>query len=196
MMLVEETQVAEAALPVDALKAHLRLGSGFSETDLQDDLLGSFLRAAMAAIEARTSKALIQRGFVVTFEEWKDYAQHVLPIAPVQSVTEITVIDSFGGTDTMDPGKYRLIKDNFAPKLRAAGTFPSVPEDGNVEIRFQAGYGPSFDDIPSDLQQAVMLLAAHYYEYREATGLGQGCMPFGVTSLIARYRPLRMGFGA
>lgn len=196
MMLVEETQVAEAALPVDAFKAHLRLGSGFSETDLQDDLLVAFLRAALAAIEARTSKALIQRGFVVTFEAWQNYGQQNLPIAPVQSVTDVVVVDAFGGTDVMDPGKYRLIKDNFAPKLRALGSFPSVPEDGSVEIRFQAGFGLGFADVPDDLKQAVMLLAAHYYEYRDETALGQGCMPFGVTSLIARYRPVRIGLGA
>ena len=41
-----------------------------------------------------------------------------------------------------------------------------------------------------------MLLASHYYEYRDETALSQGCMPFGVTSLIARYRPIRLGLGA
>jgi uncharacterized phiE125 gp8 family phage protein len=52
-----------------------------------------------------------------------------------------------------------------------------------------------FDLLPADLQQAVLLLAAHYYEYRDEQSLGEGCMPFGVTSLIARYRALRMGLG-
>ena len=40
------------------------------------------------------------------------------------------------------------------------------------------------------------MLAAHYYEYRHETRLGDGCMPFGVSSLIERYRPLRIGLGA
>ena len=39
------------------------------------------------------------------------------------------------------------------------------------------------------------MLAAHYYEYRNDTGLSDSCMPFGVTSLIQRYRPLRIGTG-
>ena len=38
-----------------------------------------------------------------------------------------------------------------------------------------------------DLAQAVLLLAAHYYEYRDETSLSAGCMPFGATSLLARY---------
>lgn len=197
MMLVEETQVVEAALPVAELKEHLRLGSGFSESDLQDSVLVSFLRAALAAIEARTSKALITRGFVLTLDTWKSPAVQPLPIAPVASVTEIAVVDSFGASTVVDPASYRLQADAFQPKIRPlVSCLPSVENDGSVEIRFQAGYGATFDAVPDDLRQAVMLLAAHYYEYRDETALGQGCMPFGVTSLIARYRPVRIGLNA
>ena len=50
-------------------------------------------------------------------------------------------------------------------------------------------------DLPADLGQAVLLLAAHYYEFRHETQLGDGCMPFGVTSLIERYRTVRVFAG-
>ena len=73
------------------------------------------------------------------------------------------------------------------------GSLPSVPTGGAVEIRFDAGFGAGFADLPADLGQAVLLLAAHYYEYRDETALGQGCMPFGVSSLLARFRPMRLG---
>jgi uncharacterized phiE125 gp8 family phage protein len=63
MMLIEETTVPDAALPVAEFKAHLRLGTGFGDDALQDPVLRSFLRAAMAAIEARTGKVLITRPF-------------------------------------------------------------------------------------------------------------------------------------
>ena len=46
-MLIEETNVPDAALPVAAFKAHLRMGTGFAEDTLQDAVLGSFLRSAM-----------------------------------------------------------------------------------------------------------------------------------------------------
>ncbi|WP_421907172.1 head-tail connector protein [Mameliella sp.] len=197
MMLVEETQVPEAALPIDALKDHLLLGSGFTESDLQDPVLVSFLRAALAAIEGRTSKALISRGFLMTLDRWSSCEVQRLPVGPVQAVTEVTVVDAYGAATTIDPGSYRLQKDLFDPKLRPTGTrLPGVPTGGSVEIRFDAGYGAAFDAVPADLRQAVLMLAAHYYEYRSDTALSQGCMPFGVTSLIARYRPVRMGLGA
>ncbi|KUF11938.1 head-tail connector protein [Pseudoponticoccus marisrubri] len=197
MMLVEETQVPEAALPVEALKRHLRLGSGFAEDDVQEAVLGSFLRAALAAIEARTGKALITRGFLATFSTWRDMTGQVLPVAPVTAVTELTIVDRFGGATQIAPGAYRLQPDSFAPRLVPQASYlPSIPEGGAAEIRFEAGYGAAFDALPDDLKQAVLLLAAHYYEYRDETALSEGCMPFGVTSLIARYRPVRLGLGA
>ena len=52
MMLIEETTVPVAALPVAQLKDHMRLGSGFSDDGLQDTVLETYLRAAIAAIEA------------------------------------------------------------------------------------------------------------------------------------------------
>lgn len=197
MMLVEETQVPEAALPVQSLKDHLLLGSSFTEADLQDPVLVSFLRAALAAIEGRTSKALISRGFLMTLENWSSAEGQRLPVAPVQSVTEVALVDAFGAATIVDPGDYRLQKDAFDPKLRPMATFlPTVPSGGSVEVRFDAGYGATFDAVPEDLKQAVLMLAAHYYEYRSDTALSQGCMPFGVTSLIARYRPVRVGLSA
>ncbi|MFW2543524.1 head-tail connector protein [Primorskyibacter sp. 2E107] len=197
MILVEETQVLDAALPVDALKQHLRLGTGFAEDDVQDAVLRSFLRAALASVEARCSRALITRRFVLTLNAWRDSNAQVLPIAPVASITDVTLVDGYGVTKTVDPARYRLEKDAFGPMLKARGSsLPGIARDGAAEVRFDAGYGAAFTDLPADLQQAVLLLAAHYYEYRDETALGQGCMPFGVTSLIARYRPMRLGLGA
>ena len=41
-----------------------------------------------------------------------------------------------------------------------------------------------------EFAQAVLLLAAHYYENRSDSGAGW--MPYGVTSLLRRYKPLRL----
>lgn len=197
MYLIEESQIPEAALPVARLRDHLRMGSGFVEDGLQDGLLGGFLRAAMAAVEARTGKALLVRDFLCRVSRWRDVTAQVLPIAPVRSVTRVTLVDVFGTGTVADAARYALVAEGEAPKLVPVGAcLPSIPEHGSVEVRFQAGMAEAFGDLPADLAQAVMLLAAHYYEYRDETVLGQGCMPFGVTSLIARYRPMRLGFGA
>ncbi len=190
----EVTTVPEASLPVAALKQQLRLGSGFSEAMVQDGVLGSFLRAALAAIEARTCKALIRREFDLTVYAWQTPDAQPLPVAPVETVTRVTILAQPGEGVDVDPARYWLQQDAAVPRLRAVGAcFPTIPTRGRAQVRFTAGFADSFAALPADLQQAVLLLAAHYYEFRDETALSEGCMPFGVTSLVARYRRLRMG---
>ena len=94
MMLVEEMIVPDAALPIDALRRHVRLGTGFAEDDMQEELLASFLRAAMSAIESRTGKALLQRDFRLVLTDWYSADRQPLPLAPVVSVTGIQPVSS------------------------------------------------------------------------------------------------------
>lgn len=196
-MLIEETTVPDAALPVEQFKAHLRLGTGFGEDSLQDGVLRGFLRAAIAAIEARTGKVLIARGFIWTLTRWRDGTAQVLPVAPVAAVTRMALIDAQEVETDIAAELYRLEQDAQRPRLRAVGAFlPRVPAGGAVRIWFGAGMAADWGGLPADLGQAVLLLAAHYYEYRDETGLSDGCMPFGVSSLIQRYRQVRTGIGA
>jgi uncharacterized phiE125 gp8 family phage protein len=138
----------------------------------------------------------VARGFLMVLDEWQSPEGQRFPIAPLRAVTEVAVVDVYGQASVVDPADYRLRPDSFEPMLRPRRScLPRVPEGGSVELRFEAGFGADFAAVPDDLKQAVMLLAAHYYEYRDETGLSEGCMPFGVTSLISRYRPVRMGLG-
>ncbi|SNR60914.1 head-tail connector protein [Puniceibacterium sediminis] len=212
MMLIEETSLPDAALPVDALKRHMRMGTGFAEDGSQDELLASFLRAAMAAIEARTGKVLLQRSFQLLLTEWASVDRQPLPVAPVLAVGQVSlcrpilpdtdleqlnIISEQGTSQILDPMRYRLELDTHVPCLRMrSGCFPTIPNDGMAVIRFSGGLAPTFQDLPADMAQAVLMLAGHYDEYRNDVGLSQGCMPFGVTSLIARYCPMRIGFSS
>jgi hypothetical protein len=72
MLLMEESAVPIAALPLAEFKAHLRLGTGFADDDIQDPVLEGFLRAALAAIEGRTGKVLIEREFSWVLHDWQD----------------------------------------------------------------------------------------------------------------------------
>ncbi|WP_282120458.1 head-tail connector protein [Ruegeria atlantica] len=196
MMLIEEIAIADAALPVDQFKAHLRLGTGFAEDSVQDDVLKGFLRAAVAAIEARTGKVLIERDFSWSLTVWRDQSGEVLPVAPVTEVKSVTLAEAEGAETVFAPDRYRLEKDAQRPRLRPMGPLmPKMPKGGSVRIVFAAGMATDWGGLPADLGQAVLLLAAHYYEYRDETALGAGCMPFGVTSLIQRYRTVRFGAG-
>ena len=193
MILVDETSVPGALLPVEQFKAHLRLGTGFSDDSVQDAVLESFLRAALAAIEARTGKVILRREFTWSLTAWRDSRGQALPVAPVNAIVEVIITDRLGGTEAVEPSLYRLAKDEQRPRLLPTGfMLPTVPVGGSVDVTFSAGYANVWSDLPEDLAQAVLLLAAHYYEYRHETQLGQGCMPFGVSSLIERYKTVRL----
>jgi uncharacterized phiE125 gp8 family phage protein len=196
MMLIEETGVSRDALPLAEFKAHLRLGTGFAEEGLQEPVLESFLRAAIAAIEARTGKVLIRRVFHWTQSEWRTTDGQPMPVAPVTAITSLTLHSRDGDHEAIGAEFYRLEADAHRPVLRAQGAMlPAIPRGGTAEIVFEAGFAESWGGLPADLGQAVLLLAAHYYEYRDETALGGGCMPFGVSSLIERYRTVRLFHG-
>ncbi|MGR3759627.1 head-tail connector protein [Roseobacteraceae bacterium NS-SX3] len=197
MIMTELTPVPDAALPLEPFKAHLRMGTGFGEDSLQDALLAGFLRAALAAVEARTGKALIARGFQLELADWASRSCQALPAAPVTAISAVVLADAAGVETTVDPGRYRLEADSHRPRLLpSGGLFPAVPHGGALRITLQAGMAPDWGALPADLAQAVLMLAAHYYEYREDTGLHGGCMPFGAASLIERYRAPRLTLGA
>ena len=165
MMLIEETTVPDGALPVEQFKAHLRLGSGFDQDSVQDVVLTSFLRAAVAAIEARTGKALFERAFSLTVSDWATPDAQALPVAPVSALTGVTLMDRSGAATAASNDAFWLERDVHRPRVRAVGVcLPDVPTAGTVSVAFTAGFGAVWADVPADLAQAVMLLAAHYYD--------------------------------
>lgn len=196
MMLIEETAVPLAALPLDEFTAHLRLGTGFSDGDVQAPVLESFLRAAISAIEARTGKILIEREFTWIISRWRNAEGQPLPVAPVNVVNSVLLRDSHDEATVVDAANYRLERNLHRPVLRpCTGRLPTIATGGEAEIAFTAGMAENWVALPADLGHAVLLQAAHYYEYRHETGLGEGCMPFAVTTLIERYRNLRIFSG-
>lgn len=194
-MLTEDNDIPLGQLPVEPFRNHLRLGTGFASDVVQDEVIESFLRAALAAVEARTGKALIARDFTWRITSWRNAGRQVLPVAPVSAVTGLTRIGADETEEPVAPALYRLVQDLHAPRIEPVGAMlPTIPSGGAMALRFTAGFG-TWSEVPADLRQAVLLLATHYYEFRGATGLGEGCMPFGVASLLARYRTLRLGMG-
>ena len=192
MMLTEVTSVPGAALPVQGLKDHLRLGSGFSDDGMQDGLIEGYLRAAMAAIEGRIGKVLIARRYKLTLEDWRGLSEQPLPVAPVGALVSVTLFDAVGAT-VLAPERYRLVPDMQRPKLVAVGVLlPLIAEDGRAEVVFDAGFGATWSLVPADLAQAVLLLAAEFYENRHDLGQRVAGLPAVVQVLIERWRTVRV----
>lgn len=197
MMLIEQTTVPATALPVAQFKDHMRLGTGFADDGAQDALLEALLRAAIAAVEGRTGKALLTRSVTWTITAWRDGCRQAMPVAPVAAITAFRVIDRNDVVATVDAGAYALERDTHRPHLVSMGTsLPLIPIGGRAEVVFDAGFGATWADIPEDMAQAVFLLAAHYHEHRSASAPDETSMPFGVQALLEPWRTVRILGGA
>ncbi|MEM9250086.1 MAG: hypothetical protein AAGB05_15505 [Pseudomonadota bacterium] len=194
MMLTEVMAVPAAALPVSQFRDHLRLGTGFTDSGLEDSLLETYLRAALAAVEAWTGKALIQRTYRIDTDAWAIPNAQDLPVGPARSVTEVALLTADGGSTVVAPTRYRLVNDTHEPRVESlAATLPAIPIGGMGRVTFDAGFGPAWTNVPADLGHAVILLASYYYEYRHEARLGAQKIPYGVTRLLASWRPIRIG---
>jgi uncharacterized phiE125 gp8 family phage protein len=194
MILTEITSISSGALPFYSLKNHLRMGTGFTEDDLQDPLLEAYLRAAISAIENKLGLAIIERRFSLNLTAWRDGASQGLPMRPVNAIDNVTTHTRAGESTLEDPSQYRLIKDSQSPSIVAtAACLPSISNEGYAEVEFTAGYGAVWDDVPQDLGQATLLLAAWFYENRTGAPFASGVFPAAVLALIEPYRTFRLG---
>ncbi len=192
-MLTEVTPVAEAALPIAALREHLRLGTGFDDENLQDGLLVACLRAGLALVEARTGKAVLARPFRVTLHGWYDRYAERLPICPIVTLDQVRILDKDDEVELVSPAVYRLIQGRHRASLEAIGALPPVPAYGRVEIDLVAGYGAAWNAVPAGLRQAVIMVAAGLYEGRAVEG-GDVLTPT-VNALLSEFRATRLTLG-
>ncbi len=197
MILTELNSVPSATLPIAKFADHLRLGTEFAETSLQNDLLDVYLRAAISAIEGKTGRVILQKSFIWQLTGWRHADAQILPVRPVVSITALRTYDRSGAVTEYSSDHYDFIPDSQAPAIKAVGSrLPSVSSGGSVEIEFAAGHGATWDEVPSDLAQAVIILAAQFYENRTGAPDPSGVLPMAVLSLIEPYRPVRLFGGA
>lgn len=193
MLLKETTPAAHTPVPVRVLADHLRLGHGFADDGAEDALLELYLRNAAAVIERRTGQALISRPHVLQVTTWNRSGHLVLPIGPVEAVDSIRLV-SAGTTVDLDPDDWCLSRGVTRQRLTGplGGALWPLPHGAVAELRFTAGHGATWNDVPEDLVQAVLLTAAHFYENRFGEMEAEGGLPFGVLSVVEQNRPIRL----
>ena len=191
MNLVELTAPGSAAIPVAAFRDHLQMGRGFADDGGQDALLEAYLRAAIAAVEARTGKIVLEKQLSWELTRWHACDRQGLPVGPISRIDSLVLITAAGTETLVDPVVYRLRKDLYRPEIQA-GSLPTIPSGGSVRITFAAGFGPDWGDVPPDLAQAVFMLAASNYEARAGEHGKGATMPFSVLALIERYKTVRL----
>lgn len=147
--------------------------------DNDDDLLAIYIDAATAQVQADTGRAIVKQQWQASLECFP--AVIYLPKPPLLAVESIKYFDTDGVEQTLDPASYQVSKIGIVGRIAPAPglSWPSVQTGrfNGVNVVYQAGHVDIIDDVvqgeaPAQLRQAIYLLAAHFYENREASAPG------------------------
>lgn len=146
-------------------KAHLRISH-----DGDDALIAGLVRAAREEVESQTGVAMIDQDWRLSLDAWPAGGIVTLMRHPVKQVLSVTLHGADGEASLMDPAGYRL--DGLSRPARLWVEDRPVPGAAinGIEIDFRAGFGEAGTDVPDLLKRAMLLLVAHWYEFRAAYG--------------------------
>ncbi|MEM7505515.1 MAG: hypothetical protein AAF415_02125 [Pseudomonadota bacterium] len=191
MFLKEVSPPTVDPVTLGELAAHLRLNHGFADNGAEDGLLSLYLHSAVRAIEKRLSQALVLRTFSLEVDCWDRAGHLVMPVGPVAEITGME-LRSGGSVTPVSTASLSLRAGASRQLLSAAGgaALPPIPAGGQAALTFDAGYGPSGEDVPGELRQAVLILSAHLYEHRSGGDVRR--MPGGIDALLEPHRAIRL----
>jgi uncharacterized phiE125 gp8 family phage protein len=170
------------------IKEHLRVTHSIEDMDIERKCA-----AAIQYIERITGLSLISSTwdwFLDTFPS----SPVQLPNGPVTSVTSIKYYADTGSDwSTFDAANYQVDVASIPARI-ALKTGLSWPTDmlrplNGVAVRFVSGWA-TWNDVPSDLFDAVMVLTADLYQNRESQVIGtiSSRLELVFDHLIANYR--------
>lgn len=189
------TQPIADVVTLSDMYTQLRLDSGVSDSDVIELAIAT----ATEYCQAKSGKAFITQTLEMRFDKWADSKGFELLSAPIQSVDFIKYYDKDGVLHTVDSSDYIVETSSYPARIILAYGKAWVSDDlrpGNsIIIQYKAGYGDAKTDVPAHYRQAIILLAAYYYENREAaimplsSGATSGtAIPFGVDVLLRTKR--------
>lgn len=109
-----------------------------------------------------------------------------LPFPPLVEVESITYRGSDDADHDLVEAQYRVLVTGALSPL-VGQNWPSLARDSEaVRIQYRAGY----EDVPTPIKQAVLLIVGHWYGNRETvvTGTITAELPWAAEALLSTYR--------
>lgn len=197
-------EVDREPVTVEEFKVHSRI----TATD-EDDDIALKLTAARIFVENELGRALITSKWELHLEGWPCRSYIELPLGNLQSVESVAYTDSDGVEHTWAATEYRVSRTYASGQndvkggrlqYKYGGSWPSETLDVGepIVITFTCGWLAAAD-VPEPIKAAIMLLAGHWYEHREAVIVGENVtieskpMELALEALLAPYRIIRCG---
>lgn len=138
----------------------------------EDGYVRILIEAAVDVLEARTSRAFMNRNVRMFLDQWPDYGYIELPVSPVSVVSSVNYYDATTEVTTVGTTLFQQDIEDYDLPARlvplAETVLPVLQNRLNaVSIDFTAGYGDSPNDLPPRIRQCILFLVAHWYAQRE-----------------------------
>jgi len=165
-----------AVMTAADVKPHLRVDYGDD-----DALLESYIEEATRFVEKRTGTAMRAQTWVLTLDRFPRHIQ--LPGGRVTSVVSIEYVNAERLQVILAEAEYTVTLGIAPAVMEAQDVWPGTqPREGAVAVT----YTVDGSNEPG-LMQAVRMLVAHWYEFREPVGTEAKTMPFGLEDLLNMY---------
>ena len=145
---------ASEPLTLAETKTYLKIDNSSDDT-----LITNLIIAVRKSAEEFLQSALITQSWKLSFDKYAP-SSVVLPMAPVQSITSVTIFARDGSSSVMSSTSYYLSAGNR--KL----VFDASPLSHRTEIIYVAGYGASASNVPSPIRYGMLAHIAAIYDGR------------------------------
>ncbi|PHR94321.1 MAG: hypothetical protein COA69_01620 [Robiginitomaculum sp.] len=181
--------VAPVVEPVDLTSAKQFLRVDGND---EDTLITDMISLARHQVENMIDRTLIYRVFMYRGPVPNGHCLQ-LPRPPLLAVSEVTLRDEDEQIIVIPSSDYRVNTHRDPGELRlkdGVSWTDYLDAPTGLEIEFSAGYGTDPGDVPLPLKQALLLLLAQHYEYRDNTE--HPSVPMMVDALLMPYRWVRL----
>lgn len=180
---------AQEPVSLSEAKTFLRL-----DQNAEDDLLGTLITAARLMVEAASGRLLVDQAWRIVIDRWPDGGEIRLPLSPLSAITAARVYDLLGVAQPVAPTALQLDTAADPPLVRVVAEVPEIGRArGAIEIDVVAGFGATASAVPALLRQAVLRLAARWFEQRgDVVGRDAEALPPEIMALVAPFRRARL----
>jgi uncharacterized phiE125 gp8 family phage protein len=165
---------------------------------LADPTLAQLLTAATGSVIRFLGLDLLERGWTLTHWDWPTSGTAALPtlsrqnggplreiVLPYANLLAVSSVEVYGEAVTNFIQRAdSIVLEPLDVTLSATGT----NTDPALVVAYSAGYGATNADVPSDIKQAILQLAAFNYEHRGSCDATQALTKSGARELLQPYQ--------
>ena len=156
------------------------------DSDVDDALINSYIKAARIYATNINGRGMARATYTLTAPRFP--TEFILPRPPFSTVTSIKYYDTNGTQQTLADTVYSVDTGSEPGRVVLAynQSWPTIRDVYNaVQVVYVSGYA-SAAAVPENFKQAMRMLIAHWFEYREPIIVGGAVsnVPLSVETLL------------